>query len=659
MPAGWTIRQGIGSLSRMGQTGRYQKHYVPWMGTMTGDDRHHGDRPVDDMLRQTPLQVGLVVLVFMLGLLSSLAGFQALNREGRQQVFQELDRHAATLARQLQTNINISLESLRTIAAFYQATGDITHGQLTDFVHSDARFHAGTLALGWVPRVPAGQRRAFEQRIRRQENPNFRIYELTGHGMPVDPRETGDSYPIQALISLPDHNLKEGLNLSSVPSRRRILERAAQRHDLAVSKRLFLYTQDGERYIVQAYYPVYNRGPGPRRLMGYAMGIFDIDAFARDALRQNGRSLGFTLLDLDAPPPEQLLYSSLSVRADPVTDSSAMPPRQGPVWRHRIRIGDRHWQLSAFPLGGVLATPPSWLPWGGLIGGLSLTAMLTLYLLLAQMRANRLLKLENDLGDSRIELTVQRRLKEAAEQSDRAKTRLLRAASHDLRQPLNAISLLGSLLRDTGLEEQRQDIIRRMQLAVAGMREMFDDLLDINRLETGEMPMARRRFPVQQILDRMESEFTTQAAEKGLSLRVHPCRVVIDSDPRLLERVLRNLLTNAIRYTPGGRVVLGCRRRGRHLRILVLDTGIGIPEADSEAVFGEFYRSDNAERVSHCGLGLGLSIVRQITALLGHELGVRSVIGQGSGFYFDAPIVQAAVPGIGGEGSNTECCPGP
>ena len=592
------------------------------------------------MQRQTPLQVTVVVLVFMLGLLSSLAGFHALSREGQQQVFQELDRHAATLARQLQTNINISLESLRTIAAFYQATGDITHSQLTDFVHSDARFHAGTLALGWVPRVPAAQRQAFEQRIRRHENPNFRIYELTGHGLPVHLRETGDSYPIQALISLPDHDLKEGLNLASVPSRRRILEHAARRHDIAVSKRLFLYTRDGERYTVQAYYPVYNRGHGPEQLNGYAMGIFDIDAFARDALRQNGRSLGFTLRDLDASPTEQLLYSSLSGRADPVADRTTLPPRQGPVWRHRIRVGDRHWQLAAFPLGDVLASQPSWLPWGGLIGGLSLTALLTLYLLLAQLRANRLLRLENELGDSRIELTVQRRLKDAAEQSDRAKTRLLRAASHDLRQPLNAIGLLGSLLRDSETDDERRDIIRRMQTALAGMREMFDDLLDINRLESGEMPVAWRSFPVQQVLDRMESEYTALAAEKGLLLRVHPCATVIETDPRLLERILRNLLSNAIRYTPEGRVVLGCRKKGTSLRILVLDTGIGIPEGEIEAVFGEFYRSDNAERLTQGGMGLGLSIVRQIVDLLGHGMDVQSRPGRGSSFCIHVPLMK-------------------
>ncbi|RME35631.1 MAG: hypothetical protein D6786_01360 [Gammaproteobacteria bacterium] len=581
-------------------------------------------------LRLPPLQFSLVVAVFVLGLGSSLAGFHALQLEGRGQVYEELDRHAATLARQLQTHIDISLESLRTIAAFYQASGSITHAQLADFVHSDARFHAGTVALGWVPRVPARRREQFEREVRSQGNPGFRIYQVTGHGLPVFLHRERDSYPVQALISLIGQPMKEGLDLASLPPRWRILERAARRRDVAVSGRTTLYGTDGERVTVHAFYPVYSR-QRQEDLLGFAMGIFDVRAFARGILDREGGRLGFVLHDEDAGPGERLLYQS-GLDPTPSTGSAGQT-----LWRHRIRVGDRRWELAAYPLPGALAQAQAWRPYGGLFAGLSLTALLTLYLFLAQHRAHRLLRLEKALEDQRIELAVQRRLKEEAEQSGRAKSRLLRVASHDLRQPLDAIGLLTSLLRDCRDTAEREELIGRIRIAVGGLREMFDDLLEISRLETGKMPVRVGTFPLGPLLGRLEAEYAPVAARRGLTLRVHPCRLRVRSDPRLLERILRNLLSNAIRYTRAGRVVLGCRPSAGKVRIQVLDSGIGIAAAEQEAVFGEFYRGDEAGGLAAGGLGLGLSIVRQIVRLLGHELRISSIPGRGSCFTIEVP----------------------
>ncbi len=582
-------------------------------------------------LRLPPLQLSLVLMVFVLGVLSSLAGFHALRNESRQQVFQELDRHAATLARQLQTHIDISLESLRTIAAFYQASGSITHAQLADFVHSDTRFHAGTIALGWVPRVPAEQREQFERTIRAQGNPGFRIYQVTGHGLPVSIHNDRDSFPVQALISLLGQPLKEGLDLASLPPRRRILEHAVRRRDITVSGRLPLYSREGERVSVHAFYPVFSRNPR-EGLLGFAMGIFDVQAFARDILDRRGGALGFVLYDVDAPSGQRLLYRSEA--GDPAPAAAG----EGDSWDYDITVGDRHWKLVAYPLPGAMALMDSWFPYGGLLVGLTLTALLTLYLFLAQHRANRLLRLEQALDEQRIELAVQRRLKEDAVQSERAKSRLLRVASHDLRQPLDAIGLLSSMLRDSRDKDEQVDLVRRIRIAVDGMRRMFDDLLDINRLETGRMPARICSFPLSPLLYRMEAEYAPVAARRGLRLRVHPCRLRVRSDPRLLELVLRNLLSNAIRYTPEGRVVLGCRRRGGMVSIQVLDSGIGITPGEQEAVFSEFYRGEEAGEIAAGGLGLGLSIVRQIAQLLGHELRVSSISGRGSCFSIEVPV---------------------
>ncbi len=574
-------------------------------------------------------------MVFVLGVLSSLAGFHALRNESRQQVFQELDRHAATLARQLQTHIDISLESLRTIAAFYQANGAITHAQLADFIHSDARFHAGTVALGWVPRVAAERRALFERRVRAQGNPGFRIYQVTGHGLPVSIHNDRDSFPVQVLISLLGQPMREGLDLASLPPRRRVLERAMRSRGIAVSKRLTLYSGTREQVTFHAFYPVFSRTPGGE-LLGFAMGIFDVRAFARDTLGRGEGTLGFALYDVEASPGERLLYRSGTEEPPaPAAAGGAAP------WNHHIRVGDRNWRLAAFPLPATMSRIGGWRPYGGLVFGLTLTTLLTLYLFLSQQRASRLLRLERALDQQRVELEVQRRLKEEAEQAGRAKSRLLRVASHDLRQPLDAIGLLSSMLRDCRDEEEQTDLIRRIRIAVEGMRRMFDDLLDIGRLEAGRMPVELCRFPLRPLLGRLEAEFAAIAAGRGVELRVHPCSLQVCSDPRLLERILRNLLSNALRYTPGGRVVLGCRRQGGMVRILVLDSGIGIAAADQEAVFREFYRGRRAAESDGGGLGLGLSIVRQIADLLGHELRVVSCQDRGSCFSVGVPLARS------------------
>ncbi len=244
-----------------------------------------------------------------------------------------------------------------------------------------------------------------------------------------------------------------------------------------------------------------------------------------------------------------------------------------------------------------------------------------------------------------VDITARRRtaalLEEAtrrAEQASAAKSRFLGAASHDLRQPMQTLTLMRDLLAKVVEGDEARELVGMQERTLTAMSAMLDTLLDINQIETGTLKAAPVDFSIGPLLARLHKEFGYLATGQGLELRVVPCERSIRSDPRLLEQMLRNLLSNALKYTRQGGILLGCRRRGGMLRIEVWDTGIGIPEKDMQAIFEEYHQLDNEARERDRGLGLGLSIVQQLAGLLGHGLDVRSRLGRGSVFAITVPI---------------------
>jgi two-component system, chemotaxis family, CheB/CheR fusion protein len=225
-----------------------------------------------------------------------------------------------------------------------------------------------------------------------------------------------------------------------------------------------------------------------------------------------------------------------------------------------------------------------------------------------------------------------------AEQADAAKSRFLAVASHDLRQPLQSLALIHGLLSRTVLDDRAKGLAGRLEQTVGLMTGMLNTLLDINQIEAGVVHPSPVSFVIGDILQRIGAEFSLQALSQKLDLRVISCRRSIRSDPRLIEQMIRNLVSNALKYTRKGKILIGCRRRGDQLAIEIWDTGIGIAPAELTAIFEAYHQIDNPARERSRGLGLGLAIVDRLARLLELGLRVESLPGKGSVFVIEAPM---------------------
>ena len=255
-----------------------------------------------------------------------------------------------------------------------------------------------------------------------------------------------------------------------------------------------------------------------------------------------------------------------------------------------------------------------------------------------------------------------RQAQEAAERTNQAKTRFLAAASHDLRQPYQAMRLLLHALACRQTDPQSQALARRLDESMTAGENLLNALLDISTLEGGTVRPHVASFSISSVLARLHGEFAPQAAVRGQTLRFIPSTAGVRSDPVLLERILRNLVLNSIRHSPGGRILVGCRRAGDWVRLEVWDTGPGIPKEKLDEIFEEFAQLGNEERDSSRGHGLGLAIVKGLSRVLGHKVSVRSVIGRGTMFSVTLPAAkEPLVPtevDLAGDEAGTEVAPG-
>jgi signal transduction histidine kinase len=256
----------------------------------------------------------------------------------------------------------------------------------------------------------------------------------------------------------------------------------------------------------------------------------------------------------------------------------------------------------------------------------------------------------------RVETASAEAARREAEIANRAKTQFFTAASHDLRQPLHAMGLFAEALRQRVHEPEVAQLVNSINESVDALEGLFSELLDITRIDSGGIEVHEQHFEVGDILRKLRLHFEPSAFEKGLALRLRGGAKVVFGDPLLVERILRNLVSNAIRYTNDGSVLVGCRQRGDKVLLQVWDTGVGIREAEQARIFDEFYQVPNTQVVSpdqRKGLGLGLAIVKRLADLMHAPLTMKSEPGRGTVFTLELPLGKVprasatAVPGKG------------
>jgi signal transduction histidine kinase/CheY-like chemotaxis protein len=246
------------------------------------------------------------------------------------------------------------------------------------------------------------------------------------------------------------------------------------------------------------------------------------------------------------------------------------------------------------------------------------------------------------LGQLRAEKAAAEEARREAEVANRAKTQFFAAASHDLRQPLHALGLFAEALRSRSHDEQVVHLVNSINSSVDALEGLFSELLDITKIDTGGVEALPRHFALADVFRKLKLHFEPTAFEKGLDLRFRGNALHAYADPVLVERVLRNLLSNAIRYTVDGSVLVSARRRGDSILLQVWDTGVGIREHDRERIFEEFYQVPEQavalDPHQRKGLGLGLAIVKRLAGLMSAPLTLRSRVGHGTVFTLEVPV---------------------
>ncbi|HYG90580.1 MAG TPA: PAS domain S-box protein [Azospirillum sp.] len=248
-------------------------------------------------------------------------------------------------------------------------------------------------------------------------------------------------------------------------------------------------------------------------------------------------------------------------------------------------------------------------------------------------------RVARDITDRKHAEEALRAAKEQAERANVAKSKFLAAASHDMRQPVQALVCFASALEEKVGDAPAAAVMGDMKGSLEALNMLLDSLLDVSRLDAGIVVPALTNVPLWPLFERIVAEFAPLAADKELALKAVPTSAIVRTDPTLLGRIVQNFVANAVRYTPRGRIVLGCRRRDQTLRVEVWDTGIGIPADRLDDIFQEFYQIGNLERDRSQGLGLGLAIVQRLSHLLDHPVTVRSWEGRGSVFTVEVPLV--------------------
>ena len=427
--------------------------------------------------------------------------------------------------------------------------------------------------------------------------------------------------------------------------RRNAMELARDTGKVAISNKVKLLGEDAAtaQTGMRMYLPVYRKGAvildaqGRRaNLAGWIYATFDLDTLTESLIGPRGAEVAVEVVDDTTVPEGGDLFDA---DRDRVGGESAVRLLND---ARSIDIGGYTWTITVRSLPDLVS--PLVIGKTRLIanGGIAAALLLSFFTWFFMRGRSRALLAAQKLieRDAMLSAATQR-----AEAANASKSRFLAAVSHDLRQPLQSLMLLTSVLKRRHADAAGTAIIKPMEASIFALKELLDSLLDLSKLDAGAVTPKLQPVFLAYLLERLEQEFRTQIEIKGLRFRVRPWRrpvgAAVLTDPALLMAILRNLLSNATNHTRSGGILVGCRLRGNTVLIQVWDTGTGIPALELDNIFEEYYQLNNPGRDRALGLGLGLAIVERLSRLLGHPVQVRSRYGEGSVFEVAVELTSA------------------
>ncbi len=509
----------------------------------------------------------------------------------------------------------------------------------------------GVQSVGWVAMITNAQKNAHIAAIRQEGFPDYTI----------KPPGERDLYAVVVFVEpFSGRNMRAfGQDHYAEPVRRNTINQARDLNAAFISGKVKLAQETDQR--VQAGFqmalPVYKTGIPPNTIeerraqfIGLVGSSFRMGDLMRGILGPHSNSSD---IDIEIYDGVRISEPALMHNADGILQANNKAQSRFHTVK-QLKIAHHTWTLAAHSLPAFEAkldkTKPNFIAATG-VGTGGLLAILTGVLMRGRaralttaltQRANEALRLyrsemQQQVKVATAELAAQ---KTAAEMANAAKSHFLAAASHDLRQPMHAIGLYVEAMKPLLRGRQAGATLEKLAASVTALEGLFNAILDVSKLDAGAVQPQWQAIALREFLQNLVSSLQMDAAHQGLDLRLRACDANIFGDPQLLERILRNLISNALRYTKHGGVLLSARRRGDKVLIQVRDTGEGISPDDLPRIFDEFYQAHNPARDRNQGLGLGLSIVRRLALLLNYPLSVRSVPGKGTVFDLIVPVCE-------------------
>ncbi|MDB2414996.1 CHASE domain-containing protein [Rickettsiales bacterium] len=545
----------------------------------------------------------------------------------------------------IQDRLNAYYELLNSINRFYISSNFIDREEFSTFSKDIIKSYPGIYALEWVPRIKYGEKEKYEKLVHKDGYPDFRILEKDGDNIiPVKKRD--EYFPVYYIEPYTENMKEFGLDMAMDKSSNKAMSEARDSGKSIATKCISLTQGDDKSHGFMVFRPIYkNNMPidtvseRKEHLSGFAVGIFTIADMIDSLLDAHARAdMNIHIYDNYIRGDESILYGK--------KNENAMFYNRIPV-----EIAGRQWTLEFTPTYVFIKKQQGWQAWSVLIGGLLFTSLLQALLLIMTARTEVIKKLVEErtaeLVDSKKELEIYTKeleiSKEKAEEIARLKSEFLATMSHEIRTPMNGIFGMAELMLDTSLSSKQSNYIKTLMESADSLLTIIDDILDFSKVEAGKMQLEPIAFDLHELTESVAELFSIKANKKEIELIV---RYIPDTprhligDPGRIRQVINNLVGNALKFTETGYISITVEQfksnvKGKvGIKVSVEDTGIGLPEGAKDYIFDKFSQADSSTTRKFGGTGLGLAICKQISNLMGGDVGVDSVLAEGSTFWF-------------------------